>query len=113
MFDDSGLIDVENALSRIGGKKALYKNLLIYFLNDNHVDELCSAISDGNNDESGRLAHTLKGVSANLSLMKLREISTEIEVDLKNDVDCTPHISRLREAFDDTVILINAYINSI
>ena len=109
MIDKKEYIDSESALSRIGGNVALYKKLLKHYLNDSHIDALCAAIENGDAAETARLAHTIKGVSANLSLSKLRLVSTSIETDAKGGLDCKPYLTELRQAFEQTAQLITEY----
>ena len=110
MSIDTEYIEVESALKRVGGNVALYKKLLTLFLNESHVDELCTAVESGKNVEAIQMAHTIKGVSANLSLMKLNKDAASIEAQLKEGKDCRESMCELRATFDETTALINEYI---
>ena len=96
-------IDVDDALKRIGGNMGLYKRLLGNFLAGDHIAPLANAANSGDYEEASRLAHTLKGVCANLSLIKLRILSAELEEVIKSGADCSEKISELSQAFDITV----------
>ena len=109
MLDKREYIDIESALSRIGGNVALYKKLLKHFLIDNHIDDLCTAIENGNYEDASRFAHTTKGVCANLSLTKLRTVSTNIEANSKSGLDCTAFVPELRQSFEATAQVIMDY----
>jgi len=111
LIDKKEYIDAESALSRIGKNVALYKKLLKHYLDDSHIEALCSAIENNEPEEIGRISHTIKGVSANLSLTKLRTISTNIETNAKSGLDCTAFIPELRQAFDATEKLILEYLD--
>ena len=100
-------IDQEDALSRIGGNAALYKKLLGRFADGDAYDELERIVQSGNIEEAAQHAHTLKGVSANLSLVKVRSLTTELEQLLKDNADCSSCLAELKQAYYITVDLIN------
>ena len=104
-------MDTESGLKRIGGNVTLYKKLLTIFLNDIKLESLVTAIESGNFDEISTVAHTIKGVSANLSLINLQNISADIDAQAKAGNDCNSFIPELTETFNKTVELVNAYLN--
>ena len=99
-------VNVPDALKRIGGSMDLYKRLLNQFTGGDHIDPLEEALSVGAMDEASRLVHTLKGVAANLSLMKVAAISTELDQALKTGVDPSALMSALKQAYEITVGMI-------
>ena len=100
-------IDMDDALSRIGGNKSLYMKLLGRFVEGNHFEELERILQSGDIEESVRQAHSIKGVSANLSLVKIRALSVELEQLLKNNNDYSSCVDELKQAFAMTVEKIN------
>ena len=96
-------IDVEDALKRVGGNEGLYKRLLGRFIDGDHFGALESAIQSGDTEESAHLAHTLKGVSANLSLAKVTALSAELEQAIKNGNDYAALLSDLKQAYETTL----------
>lgn len=64
--------DLEPALQRFGGKEELYARFLKSFPKDPTAAALAEAVEQKNYAEVERCAHTLKGVTANLGLEKLR-----------------------------------------
>ncbi|MCL2202288.1 MAG: Hpt domain-containing protein [Oscillospiraceae bacterium] len=100
-------INVEDALRRIGGSMDIYLKLLTKFANGNLLEELESALASGNTEEAARFAHTIKGVAANLSLMKLWAISAELEKDIKEGLDTSAQTASLREAHSITIQIIS------
>ena len=92
-------MDTADALARIGGNMGLYIRLLGRFIDGNHFDLLENAIASGDIEEASRQAHTLKGVSANLSLVKINTLTVQIEHMLKNNEDYSQCLDDLREAF--------------
>ncbi len=79
--DSPRVFDREAALHRLGGKAALLSRLIRMF-DERHADagarirELARA---GQSREAMRLAHTVRGVAANLSLDELAAVAGEVE----------------------------------
>jgi len=96
-------IDIDDALKRIGGNEGLYKKLLSRFVDGNYLDTLCNAIQSGDMEESARAAHTLKGVSANLSLVKIQSASIELEHAIKESRDYPEKLEELKQVFSITM----------
>ena len=96
-------IDIEDALKRVGGNKALYKKLLGRFVDGNYIEAIETALQGGNPEDTAREAHTLKGVSANLSLEKVRALSIELEEKVKSGEDCSACLAELKQAYGITV----------
>jgi len=92
-------VDVKDALKRIGGSMDLYKRLLGQFTGGDHIDPLEEAFSVGAMDEASRLIHTLKGVAANLSLVKLSAAASDLEHKIKNDVDHSESFQELKNIY--------------
>jgi HPt (histidine-containing phosphotransfer) domain-containing protein len=103
-------IKVDEALSRVGGNKSLYLKLLGRFIEGSHMEELEASIQARDLDGAARQTHTLKGVSANLSLIKISALSIELEQLLKNDGDYTACLSDLKHAYEITVSKIEELI---
>ena len=99
----SEYVNVDEAVSRIGGNVNLYKKLLGRFVDGNHYDILESALQSGDTEGASHQAHSLKGVSANLSLSKIWSITVELEQLLKDGADCSSCMSELKEAFTSTL----------
>ncbi|SPF52541.1 hypothetical protein SBF1_5850001 [Candidatus Desulfosporosinus infrequens] len=78
-------ISFSDGLARLGGNLKLYKKLLSQFYSSNTgtVDNINTAISNGNDKAAIILAHTLKGVAANLGANQLAAICTDLETALK------------------------------
>ena len=110
-MDINEYIDQDDALSRVGGNASLYKRLLGRFVEGNHIEELESALQSGNMEEASRHAHSIKGVSANLSLVKIRAVSIELEQLLKDGADYSACLAELKQAFEITTEEIAKIIN--
>ena len=78
---------------------------------DKSLSELNKAINDGDYKAAFIAAHTLKGVSLNLGLTPISEISSDITEILRsgNCADSiTPLLKKLNNACNDAIDLINS-----
>ena len=96
------IIDVQDALKRIGGSMDLYKRLLNQFTGGDHIDPLEEALSTGAMDEAARLIHSLKGVAANLSLIKLSTAAKDLEDKIKSGLDHSKNFAELKHIYYET-----------
>jgi len=104
-------IDVDDALKRIGGNMDLYKRLLKRFVEGNHYEALVSDLQGGKMEDATRQAHTLKGVSANLSFNVLRAISADVERMLIEGSDYSQRLVELKNAYDATLEQISQLLS--
>jgi HPt (histidine-containing phosphotransfer) domain-containing protein len=103
-------IVAEEALKRVGGNMGLYKKLLGRFVEGNHYEEIAADLQNNDTEEAARKVHALKGVSANLSLEKLRADCVEIEALLKSGGDCTGALSDLKNSYEATLAKIAEFV---
>jgi len=96
------IVDVQDALKRIGGSMDLYKRLLTQFTGGDHISPLEEALNTGAMEEASRLIHTLKGVAANLSLVKLSAVASELEQKVKNGLDHSDTFAELKNVYLET-----------
>ncbi|MGB8952399.1 MAG: Hpt domain-containing protein [Candidatus Aminicenantales bacterium] len=75
-------IDSSDALERIGGDPSFLEELLNLYFEEftTKSDELCKAIETKDFKAIQELGHSLKGSSANLSLLALQKTSYEMEM---------------------------------
>lgn len=93
--------DPDSGLRRFAGNGYLYKKFLLKFIDDETMDEVGKAFDEEDWEGMLKAAHTLKGVTGNLCLDPLYDLSSKIVADLRaNDVDsarCT--FTMLRTAY--------------
>ena len=99
MENSEEYINVEDALKRVGGNMGLYKRLLGRFTDEDHISPLEEALNTGNAEEASHLAHTIKGVSANLSLIKLAAVAADLEHKIKGGLDHSDSFSELKQVY--------------
>lgn len=75
--------DLDGALRRLMNEK-LVEKFVVKFLADGSFQKLDESLQDKNYEEAFRAAHTLKGVTANLGLTKLQDVSSQITEMLRN-----------------------------
>ena len=102
MVFGGSLINLDEGLGRLGGSMQLYKRLLVSFKDGNYLKDLEDQMENGDAAQASVAAHTLKGVSANLSLTRVNEITIEIEKQLKAGVLSMEYVPDLKEAFAKT-----------
>ena len=96
---------------------SIVKRFITKFLDDGSYSELCKAVQEGQREQAFRAAHTLKGVSANLSFDRLLSSSTQLTELLRPETDTIPEeaIQLLEEVKKDyavTVGAIRAYLDA-
>jgi HPt (histidine-containing phosphotransfer) domain-containing protein len=101
-------VDTEKALGRIRGNKKLFKTLLTHFLATRaQFDQLKAEIAANDREAAAKTIHALKGVSANLSMTKLYELSPPFEVLVKSGADVSVALSGYEAAYDKTLECVN------
>ena len=96
---------------------SLIAKFITKFCDDRSFSELCLAMQEGNRQEAFRAAHTLKGVSWNLSFDKLYDSATRLTELLRPEGDAIPEealplFQEVRQDYDRTVSAIRAYLES-
>ncbi len=99
---DKKLVDVEGALERLGGDADFYKTLLARFLQTASFDDLLDRLEKNDLAGAGRAAHTLKGVSGNLSLSDFHGRIAELEAGLKEGILNAELLSACRSSLEKT-----------
>ena len=76
-------VDQEDGKKRVMNNAKLYAKLLGKFRDETNIDPIFSALDAGNYEEAQGLAHTIKGITANLSIKDLNEKIVELEAQIK------------------------------
>jgi HPt (histidine-containing phosphotransfer) domain-containing protein len=77
------LINIEEGLKRVMNNSKLLAKLFVKFKDDKNLNDLESALTAGDLSKAQIHAHTLKGLSANLSLTELYKQVLELETQIK------------------------------
>lgn len=97
--------DYKTAVGRMGGSERLLDKFVRKFPNDATAPALFKAFEDEDWQTAFRMAHTLKGLCANLGLDKLQKSSAELTEALRNTVaDNAPQLlEQVREDYEMTI----------
>jgi len=77
-------IDLEAGLARIMGNAKIYLKMLDIFVKNKEFENFRAVLETGDLEKASEVAHTIKGMTGNLSFTKLFEISSILNVDLKD-----------------------------
>ena len=95
----------------------LVKRFITKFLDDGSFAELCIAMEEGTRDKAFRAAHTLQGVSGNLSLNRLFSSASQLTELLRPEaevipVGANPLFEEVKQDYQLTVSTIRAYLDA-
>ena len=81
MDPDTAIMDLPAFMLALDNDEELLLEILIYYIDDSSriVTEIAQAISVGDAGTAQRLAHTLKGSSANVHAYRLRDAAYQLE----------------------------------
>jgi len=98
-------LSVQNALKNLGGNEGLYKQLLSRFVeNYEHVpQQVNDAVSTGDQQRAVHLAHSIKGVAANLGAFSLASIANDLEQALAANKEYTTLLMQMRDVLLQTI----------
>jgi len=102
MYED--VIEVESAKERFMGNNALFLKFLYEFPNRSLFGDLDNAIKAGDANTAFEVAHTMKGIAANLSLKAIAQPLHEVvEVLRKRELPSDEQWEALSQAYQRTV----------
>jgi HPt (histidine-containing phosphotransfer) domain-containing protein len=96
-------VDQEDGKKRVMNNAKLYARLLGKFRNETKLEPVFTAIEAGNFEEAQGLAHTIKGVTANLSLKDLNEKVVKLETQIKAKSVAPEIIEAVKTSFAATL----------
>ncbi len=103
-----GTLDVEGALSRMGGNTAVFASILVAFIRESKLvpDQLAIQLSNDQPADAVRTLHTLKGLAATVGAIQLAGVAAELEIRVKTGMESAKHtevVAQLRSAVDATI----------
>ncbi|WP_051261280.1 PAS domain-containing hybrid sensor histidine kinase/response regulator [Desulfovibrio inopinatus] len=86
-------IDLDEAMERLGGKRELYKTILLRYREDfrNLIGEITQAVESRDETKAMQLAHRFGGASGNISARLARKAALDFQAALKTGDDGTIH----------------------
>ena len=97
-------------LERLGMDRIIEK-FLLKFPQDESMNQLRSAIQEGDIEGSFKAAHTLKGVAANLAFTELQKATDVLTEQLrpKNEPADPTLVAAVEKAYNDTITAIEEF----
>ena len=104
------LINIDEALLRLGGNEQVFKTLLNKFASNSYYEELCANMENNNLTEAKLNAHTIKGTAGNLGLNSLFETASALDSALKQGDDAWPFFEEFQTVYENTMAEIQKYV---
>ncbi len=103
----SNYIDLEDAAERFMKNDELFKKFLFRFPGEQGFHDLFKLLEEEQVEEAFKVAHSMKGVTANLALKSLNEALKPISDILKAKImPGENEINRLKDAYEEVLQLI-------
>lgn len=106
-------VNIDDALKRVRGNKTIYLKMLRLFLASEDFDKLNAALEENDLKKASEIAHSIKGITGNLSFTKLYEASAALMLKLRENTLDQDLLARYSEALDKTRSFVNEVINEI
>lgn len=103
-------LNLEKALSQLGGKKTLYIRLLGMFTGEhtNDANRIIEAAAQQDWTAVHEINHALKGVSGNLAALDLYDLCVAVDNKMKHDNhDLQDELDAFPKAMEDTILGIS------
>jgi len=110
MADDVIYINVEDGSQRVMNNTKLYAKLLVKFKDDKNFCEIEAALREGDFARAQNAAHTLKGLTANLSLTELYKQCVELEAQIKAGSFKEDQLALVKDTFTRTLTEVDKVI---
>jgi HPt (histidine-containing phosphotransfer) domain-containing protein len=107
---NSFFIDFEDGLKRVMNNKAFFVKMLVKFKDDPNIKKLEDALAENDYEKAQVAAHTLKGLSGNLSLLELFKQSREIETQIKAKSVSPDQLGLLKDVYTQTLAEVEKVI---
>ncbi|MDR0322561.1 MAG: Hpt domain-containing protein [Treponema sp.] len=111
MADDVVYVNVEDGSKRVMNNIKLYVKLLAKFKDDQSLPAIETAIAEESIEKAQPLVHTLKGLSANLSLTELFNQTLELETQMKAGTINRDQLTLVKDIHSKTLAEIDKVIS--
>ncbi len=101
-------IDEASGIKRVMGNKKLYRRMLGLFLTSAEFASLEDGLKAEDYTKAGDAAHAIKGITGNLSLPLLFDLSSELMQQLRQGPPARDTIAAYREALAKTIAEVEA-----
>ena len=110
MAENVVYVDFAEGVKRVMNNAKLYVKLLTKFKTDTNTDDLSAALAAGDLEKAQVLAHTIKGIAANLSLTELFKQVLELENQIKAKTVDPNQFETVKTVFGDTILEVDKVI---
>ena len=106
-------LDMNDALNRVRGNKKLYYRMMKMFKASTEFAALEEAMANKDYEHAERFAHSIKGITGNLSLHQLFETSSKLMTELKQNTYDEQTYSDYQEALKLTLMYTDNVLNTL
>lgn len=106
-------VDLDSGLGRVRGNADLYKRMLGMFTAGEEFDAFEKALAENDLPRATEAIHGIKGVTGNLSLTRVFELSTALNTLLRDGVRDDALIDEYREALEITRACVDEVMTSL
>jgi PAS domain S-box-containing protein len=108
-------LDVEAALGRLGGRRALFDRLAARFLDDGptQLGELHAALRQGNHPDAMRSLHTLKGLAGAVGASALAAACSQRETHARTQASTEAALRELDGSSEQLAVLLDQALNAL
>lgn len=103
-------VDVDAALGRVRGNTKIYAKMLKLFTASEEFSAFDAALEAGDLTRAGEVAHGIKGMTGNLGLMALSDISAVLMTELRDGIRDGGKISEYHETLEGTRAAVDKLI---
>lgn len=107
------MLDWQEALGRVLGKRDLYVRLLGKFMESERetADKVAACLAKGDNEEARNLVHGTKGSAANLGAKALAAAALELEMNIRAGADTAQSLQHFSTCMTDTLLVMHGFVN--
>jgi len=104
-------VDVEDGSKRVMNNTKLFVKLLGKFKDDKSLGEIEAALAAGDMAKAQIATHTIKGLTANLSLIELNKQCVEMEAQIKAGNIPTEQLATVKDIYAKTILEVDKVIS--
>lgn len=107
------MLDWQEALGRVLGKRELYVKLLGKFMESERdtAAKVAACLAQGDNEEARNLVHGTKGSAANLGAKALAAAALELEMNIRAGADTAQSLQHFSTCMTDTLLVMHGFVN--
>ena len=104
-------VNLDEGMGRVRGNKKLYKRMLGMYLAGKEFEMLETALAEGNLTAAADVAHAIKGMTGNLSLTAVFNLSTQMMMELRTGAYNKELHDSFKDACEKTTTILDYVIN--